>query len=76
MKFFIPSFLFFSFLIYSCSGTEKKQVVVQPTKANIDSLLNLYPDSIGLLVFRGNEALKEYRFYDALADGGKSVSYR
>lgn len=56
-------------LIASCSGKINKNIAVTPTAKNIDSLLNLYPDSIPLLLFRGNEAVKEYRFYDALADG-------
>lgn len=65
------SLLFISLIlvIASCSGKIEKNSAVTPTAQNIDSLLNLYPDSIPLLLFRGNEAVKEYRFYDALADG-------
>lgn len=56
----------------SCSNTPKETIAVEPTVKNIDSLLILYPDSIPLLLFRGNDALKEYRFYDALADGARA----
>lgn len=59
-------------LITSCSNSSKEAVAVEPTTNNIDSLLTIYPDSIPLLLFRGNSALKEYRFYDALADGAKA----
>lgn len=59
-------------LITSCSNGSKENTGVEPTVNNIDSLLTLYPDSIPLLLFRGNEALKEYRFYDALADGARA----
>ena len=59
-------------LIYSCSGSKNEHAATEPTQKNIDSLLNLYPDSIPLLLFRGNQALGEYRFYDAMADGARA----
>jgi tetratricopeptide (TPR) repeat protein len=59
-------------LITSCSNSSKESSGTELTANNIDSLLTLYPDSIPLLLFRGNDALKEYRFYDALADGAKA----
>lgn len=71
MKNSLFSILFLLFF-YSCSDTPKENNGTQPTKDNIDSLLTLYPDSIPLLLFRGNEALKEYRFYDAQADGARA----
>ncbi len=61
------------FLVYSCSNNSTdKNKSVQPTASNIDSLVLLYPDSVPLLIFRGNEALKNYRFFDALADGARA----
>ncbi|HNS42988.1 MAG TPA: tetratricopeptide repeat protein [Taishania sp.] len=69
-KFFFLSL--FIVLISACGGKTTKNIAVQPTTSNIDSLLALYPDSIPLLLFRGNEALKDYRFFDALADGAKA----
>lgn len=71
MRYFFFGILLIA-IITSCSDTPKENTAVKPTAKNIDSLLNLYPDSIPLLVFRGNEALKEYRFYDALADGARA----
>lgn len=64
--------VFFVALIAACSEKKNDGVAIAPTSKNIDSLLNVYPDSIPLLLFRGNEALKEYRFYDALVDGARS----
>lgn len=73
------SSIHFIFLLVLCtlvsctSSTEKNtEKTLTPTASNIDSLLNIYPDSINLLVFRGNLAFDDYRFYDALADGAKA----
>lgn len=71
MKNCIYSILFISILA-SCSNKSTDNNGVKPTAANIDSLLNLYPDSIPLLVFRGDLALDDYRFYDALSDGARA----
>lgn len=69
----------FSALIFAFLGTllfvsceEKKAPIVKATPENIDSLLQVYPDSVELLVMRGNLAFKDYRFADALADGAKA----
>jgi len=57
----------------ACGGsTTANHTNTEMTNENIDSLLNLYPDSISLLVFRGNVALNAYRFADALADGARA----
>ena len=64
--------IFLIALIASCSNNKNANIPVEPTAANIDSLLNLYPDSVSLLLFRGNNALNEYRFYDALSDGARA----
>lgn len=56
----------------SCKNKSTEKSAIQPTKENIDSLLNLYPDSVPLLLFRGNLAIDEYRFFDALADGARA----
>lgn len=57
-------------ILYSCG--EEPVKTVKATPSNIDSLLNLYPDSVPLLIMRGNIALDDYRYYDALADGAKA----
>ena len=64
--------IFLIALIASCSNNKNANIPVEPTATNIDSLLTLYPDSVSLLLFRGNNALKEYRFYDALSDGARA----
>ncbi|MCO5259915.1 MAG: tetratricopeptide repeat protein [Crocinitomicaceae bacterium] len=69
-KYFV--FIFIVAIAVACGEKSPKEKAVQPTANNIDSLLNLYPDSVPLIVFRGNEALKQYRFFDALADGAKA----
>jgi len=71
MKYFFSGLMLLSIFVMSCS--QKKEVAaVEPTEKNIDSLLNLYPDSVPLLIFRGELAIKNYRFYDALYDGAKA----
>jgi len=59
-----------SVALVSCK--EETKEVVKATPKTIDSLLQVYPDSVELLVIHGNIALKEYRYYDALADGAKA----
>lgn len=60
-------------ILFSCKENVTVSNVVEPTAQNIDSLLSKYPDSIELLLFRGNNALKEYRFQDALSDGARAI---
>lgn len=59
-------------ILISCNTKPTTNKGVEPTVANIDSLINVHPDSIPYLVFRGNLAIKDYRFSDALADGAKA----
>ncbi len=56
---------------FSCEEKEAP-VLIKATPENIDSLLQVYPDSVELLVMRGNIAFDDYRFSDALADGAKA----
>lgn len=53
----------------ACKESEKKNT---PLVENLDSLLQLYPDSIPLLVKRGNERLQTYDFEQALKDGARA----
>lgn len=68
---FIAAFGLLCTLFSSC-GDEPKSVVVKATADNVDSLLQVYPDSVELLIMRGNLAFEDYRFTDALADGAKA----
>lgn len=70
---FVLSLVATSFLFVKCSEEPTKQVEVDLNNILVlDSLLKVYPDSVDLLVLRGNMALKEYRYFDALADGAKA----
>jgi len=68
--------LFFSLLLISvlvsCGDKKNNRVELKPTVENIDSLLTLYPDSIPLLLFRGENAANNYDFYAALNDGARA----
>lgn len=46
--------------------------VAKATPSNLDSLLNLYPDSVELLLMRGTIAIEDYRYSEALADAAKA----
>lgn len=53
----------------SCNDHNKNSSNVKP---DLDSLLVLYPDSVPLLVERGNKWLKVYDYQKAMADGAKA----
>lgn len=55
--------------LVSCGDSDKK---VSNIKPDLDSLLVLYPDSVPLLIERGNKWLKEYQYEKAMADGAKA----
>lgn len=56
-------------LLMSC-GSNNSTVSNKPQ--DLDSLLNVYPDSVPLLIERGNEMLDQYQYDKALADGAKA----
>lgn len=66
MKYIFP--VFFLFLLCSCGDNKKPSIGA----VDIDSLLVLYPDSVGLLVERGNTYFKKGEFDKAIADGAKA----
>jgi tetratricopeptide (TPR) repeat protein len=59
-----------AFLI-ACNSNDTSSVTPKK-KENLDSLIKIYPDSIPLLVKRGNQFIDKYKFQDALADGAKA----
>lgn len=59
-------------ILFSCGNKKNDKVELKPTVENIDSLLTIYPDSIPLLLFRGEHAAKKYDFYAALNDGARA----
>ena len=56
-------------LMTSCSTNEQKSA---SKSKDLDSLITLYPDSVELLVKRGEKAMKEYKFEEALADAARA----
>lgn len=60
-------------LLASCTSkdtTSKKHTEID--SLTIDELIQRYPDSVSLLVKRGNQKLKVYKFQEAMADGAKA----
>ncbi len=66
MKYF---FLLLPILFFLSCGDSKS---TKTTPKDLDSLLMKYPDSIPLLVKRGEKLLKEYQYDKAFADGAKA----
>jgi tetratricopeptide (TPR) repeat protein len=66
MKYLFP--VVFLFILCSCGENKKASIGA----IDIDSLLVLYPDSMDLLVERGNRYLKTFEFDKAIADGAKA----
>lgn len=53
----------------SCTDTGEKNT---STVENLDSLIKLFPDSVPLLVKRGNKFLQAFEFEQALKDGARA----
>ncbi|XOV66271.1 MAG: tetratricopeptide repeat protein [Fluviicola sp.] len=66
--------LFFSLLFLGTTSCESEKKVVEQkiTASNIDSLLNAHPDSIPLLIWRGEYLLKEHKYEEAMYDAAKA----
>lgn len=65
---FFFSFLFLSLFIHSCGEAVKPE----PVTNNLDSLVEIYPDSVELLVLQGNTFLDAYLYEDALRVGARA----
>lgn len=59
-------------ILGSCGEKKKELPDLKLNLSTIDSLLVAYPDSLPLLLFRGNHYLDEYDYSLALADGAKA----
>jgi tetratricopeptide (TPR) repeat protein len=59
-------------VLVSCGEKSTTQKNQKLTLKNLDSLLKIYPDSVPLLITRGNKLLDKYDFYGALSDGAKA----
>jgi YbbR domain-containing protein len=62
MKFLFALSLFF--IVGSC--TENKQSKSIKNKVDLDSLVKIFPDSVELLVLKGNKLLDNYQYSEAL----------
>ena len=70
---FLFAGLIVSLLVFTTScGEKNEKSIVAATPSNLDSLLNIYPDSVELLMMRGEIAIKDYRYNDALADAARA----
>lgn len=56
-------------LLMSCGN---KNNLVSNNPPDLDSLLQIYPDSVPLLIERGNQMIEKYEYNQALADGAKA----
>ncbi len=63
-------FLFFIPVLFliSCGGEKSALAKVD----NIDSLLNLFPDSVPIIILHGNKMIETFQFDRALEDGAKA----
>jgi tetratricopeptide (TPR) repeat protein len=66
--------VFFSLLFLGATSCETKEEVAEQkiTASNIDSLLNAHPDSVALLIWRGEYRSKEHQYDLAMQDAAKA----
>lgn len=62
-------FLLTALMIISCGDTEGSKKALPK---DLDSLIVMFPDSVELLVKRGNKFLKKYKYEEAMADAAKA----
>lgn len=68
-------FLFLSTVVlemYSCESPENQTVTLDDVNLNIDSLIQAHPDSIPLLLKRGEMRIENYTYDLALVDAAKA----
>ena len=65
--------VFFSLLFVGATSCETKEEVAEQkiTASNIDSLLTAHPDSVALLIWRGEHLLKNHQYDEAMFDAAK-----
>ncbi len=72
MKWLILCLIGVAIVTSTTSCDSGKTEVTSNAKPDLDSLLNLYPDSVPLLVKRGEHYFKEYEYELALKDAAKA----
>ncbi|MBU3658775.1 MAG: tetratricopeptide repeat protein [Flavobacteriales bacterium] len=70
MRYFISLLLFVALVFQSCE--DKKPKKIELNRANLDSLIKIFPDSISLLVKRGNLLFDELLYEEAMADAARA----
>jgi tetratricopeptide (TPR) repeat protein len=71
MRYLFSLLLFVSLIFQSCVEKKPQEKIVL-NRANLDSLLKIYPDSVSLLLKRGNLLFEELLYEDAMADAARA----
>ncbi len=71
MKKWIYSTLVLSTFLFASCKTETANSIT-PNTNSIDSLLQLYPDSVNLLVYKAEQLSSDYKYYEALEFAAKA----
>ena len=71
MRYLLSLLLFVSLLFQSCEDKKPQEKIVF-NRANLDSLLKIYPDSVSLLLKRGNLLFEELLYEDAMSDAARA----
>jgi len=72
MRFFIGLILGSALWMTACKEAPKSGETKNFSPASLDSLINVYPDSVSLRLKRGNQLMEEYKFDEALADAARA----
>jgi tetratricopeptide (TPR) repeat protein len=70
MRYLLSFLLLAALSLQSCKEDKPKQVELN--RANLDSLLKVYPDSVSLLVKRADLLFEELLYEDAMADAARA----
>ena len=70
MRYLLSLFLLITLVFQSCE--DKKPEKIDLNRANLDSLIKIYPDSVYLLITRGNLLFEELLYEDAMADAARA----
>lgn len=70
MRYFISLLLLVALVFQSCE--DKKPKKIELNRANLDSLIKIFPDSVSLLVKRGNLLFDELLYEEAMADAARA----
>lgn len=66
------TYLLFMLFLGTISCSESNEIKTQEGPRNLDSLLQLYPDSVDLLLERGNQRFSSYNYNAAMEDAARA----